>query len=185
MILMMRKITRLSKLFLVLLVLLFLVCGCSNQEDVDDLDDDVSKKAIVDEDFDREGSGTLKCVTAAYAEDGVDVDLSYVVTYKNGNILRLKSKSVIISSNQESLDKYEDAYKNISVGYKGLKYYEAEVLRESDKVTYNTSIDYSNIDIDKLLDIEGEEDNIIKKGKAKLSLWLDLAEKIGTTCEEA
>ena len=29
------------------------------------------------------------------------------------------------------------------------------------------------------------KDNIIEKGKAKLSLWLALAEKLGTVCEEA
>lgn len=182
--LMMRKMAKVIKLFLILLVPLVMLCGCSNQEDIDD-DEEVTKKPIVDENLDRDGSGTLKCVTEAYAEEGIDVDLSYVVTYENGNILRLKSKAVITSSNQESLDQYEAAYKGIADDYKGLNYYTTEVLRDSSRVTYNATIDYSMIDINKLLDIEGEEDNIIKNGKAKLALWLDLAEKVGTTCEEA
>ena len=39
------------------------------------------------------------------------------------------------------------------------------------------------IDTDKLLEIEGEEDNIIKDGKVKLDDWLDFAEQFGTKCE--
>lgn len=50
---------------------------------------------------------------------------------------------------------------------------------------YDAIINYDKIDIDKLLEIEGEEDNIIVGNKAKLSLWLELAGKVGTVCEEA
>ena len=40
------------------------------------------------------------------------------------------------------------------------------------------------IDKTKLLQIEGDEDNIIEDGKAKLSLWLEMASKFGVTCKE-
>ena len=44
-------------------------------------------------------------------------------------------------------------------------------------------INYGKIDTDKLLAIEGEEDNVIKDGKVKLDDWLDFAEQFGTKCE--
>ena len=59
-----------------------------------------------------------------------------------------------------------------------------ELNANSNSVTYTIYIDYDKIDVDGLLSIEGAEDNIIKRGKAKLSLWLDLAGKMGTLCEE-
>ena len=65
-----------------------------------------------------------------------------------------------------------------------MKYYDTNIVRDSNSVTYTIYIDYDKIDVDGLLSIEGAEDNIIKRGKAKLSLWLDLAGKMGTLCEE-
>ena len=38
--------------------------------------------------------------------------------------------------------------------------------------------------MEKLLEIEGEEDNIIENGKAKVEKWLTLAKKFGTECED-
>ena len=58
-------------------------------------------------------------------------------------------------------------------------------MRDGNSVTYTATISYDKININKLLQIEGEEDNIIKNGQAKLSLWLELASKVGTVCEEA
>ena len=39
------------------------------------------------------------------------------------------------------------------------------------------------VDIDKLIEIEGEEDNIFENKIPKVSKWLDLSKKFGTTCE--
>ena len=48
----------------------------------------------------------------------------------------------------------------------------------------DTIINYAKIDIKKLLEIEGEEDNVVKDGKVKLADWLSFAEKYGVTCED-
>ena len=37
--------------------------------------------------------------------------------------------------------------------------------------------------IDKLIEIEGEEDNVFENKIPKVSKWLDLSKKFGTTCE--
>ena len=91
----------------------------------------------------------------------------------------------VTSGDQSRLEEYEVAYKNISSHYEGLEYYNTSIIRDSNSVTNNTIINYEKIDIDKLLEIEGEEDNVVENGKVKLSTWLGFAEKFGTTCEEA
>lgn len=179
-----KKINLLVLLFLII----FLVTGCGTNEVEEDTSVNgttTSKVTIVDEDFNENGSGTLNCVQEAVAGEGIDVELKYTVTYSRGNILVLRSISRVISNDAETVTLYEDAYKNIAKNYSSLKYYDTNIIRDSNSVTYDATINYDKIDIDKLLDIEGEEDNIIKNGKAKLSLWLDLAEQVGTTCEEA
>ena len=65
-----------------------------------------------------------------------------------------------------------------------MKYYDTNIVRDSNSVTYTIFINYDKINTNELLNIEVAEDNIIKSGKAKLSLWLDLAGRMGTICEE-
>ena len=165
-------------------LLSFLLSGCSEKKEVTDAGDTTTKVTIVDDNFNRNGSGTLKCVTETVANEGVDVDLNYVISYKRGNILELTSVSKITSNDNSILDGYEQSYDSIRKNYHGLKYYDTRLIRDSNSVTYEVVINYDKIDTDKLLAIEGEEDNVIIDGKAKLSLWLDLAGKFGTTCEE-
>lgn len=180
------KINRM--IFLVLIfVCTFFLGGCSEVEK--ELNNDITgttnvKETIVPDDFDNNGTGMLKCSTEAYAEEGMDVELKYTVKYKSGNILELVSVQKVITEKQDSLSVYEDAYKNIADNYVGLDYYDTSIIRDGNSVSYTAVINYEKININKLLNIEGEEDNIIKNGKAKLSLWLDLASKVGTVCEE-
>ena len=68
--------------------------------------------------------------------------------------------------------------------YEGLKYYDNIVTRTDNSIISDTTINYAKIDIDKLLEIEGEEDNVIENGKVKLSTWLNFAKKFGVTCED-
>ena len=64
-----------------------------------------------------------------------------------------------------------------------MDYYDTKVTRGDTSVTRNAIINYDKIDIEKLLEIEGEEDNIIENGEAKVDKWLSLAKKFGTKCE--
>ena len=58
------------------------------------------------------------------------------------------------------------------------------MIRTSNSVLNETTINYDEIDIKKLLDIEGEEDNIIEDGKAKVDLYIALLKRFGGTCED-
>ena len=170
---------------IVFCLILLLVTGCSSdKEESSTLEDLTSSSKEANSSIDSSGSGKLMCTRDASAGEGIEVDLNYEIEYENGYIQVLHSNEKITSSDSESLDEYEAAYKKIAANYKGLKYYDTEVTRTSTEVINDTVINYAKIDMDKLLDIEGEEDNVIKDGKVALSTWLEFAEQFGTTCEE-
>ena len=166
----------------IILILSLLITGCGNEEEVEKTPV-VNKDSILNH-IDKVGSGKLKCSREAYASTGVDVDLTNEIEYKEGYITLLHSVDKITSDNQESLDLYEDAYKKIAKNYEGLKYYDITISRTSNSVINDVVINYEKIDTKKLLDIEGEEDNVIVNGKVLLETWVGFAEKFGIVCEK-
>lgn len=178
-----------NRFFIILFMLLFLITGCSQKNDKNDStvkkDDssDVNLKSS-NSHLDTSGSGSLKCTRVASASTGIDVSLNYELQYEDGVVLVLHSTEKITSSSSDSLDEYEEAYKKIAQNYDDLEYYDTNVIRTDDTVVNDTIINYQKLDMDKLLAIEGEEDNVIEDGKVKLATWLSFVEKFGTVCEE-
>ena len=170
---MMKKIS----ISILLIVLCLYVTGCSDNID-SVIDSEESGKIDSIDDLTRK-KGTLLCTRSATATNA-EPFFSYVIDYKNDEILKIHSKEGITSSVSSVLDEY----KKIANNYVNIKYYDTQVKREHDKVTWETTINYQKIDLNKLLELEGEENNIIDDGKAKLSSWLELGEKVGTTCVE-
>ena len=128
-------------------------------------------------------SGIIKCSRTG-SIDGAKSQMFYELYYDGKYLNKLHSSEQVISDDEEILDVYEDAYKNIYKAYEGLRYYDAKVNRDSDSVVTDVTINYEKIDIEALLDIEGEEDNVIDKdGKVRLDTWLNFAEKFGVECE--
>lgn len=130
------------------------------------------------------GKGMLKCSREGTL-DGGTAKFSYEVSYKNGYITKLHSIEKVSSDDNSILDTYENAYKSIFTSYKDLKYYDNTITRKNNTVTSETTINYAKIDIDKLLEIEGSEDNVIEDGKVKVVTWKKFAEKFGTTCSQS
>ncbi len=164
-----------NSLVIIIFICLLFITGCTNHED---------KATNNDEKLNTTGMQVKHCTREASADSGVDVELSYDIYYTGEDLNILHSEEKVISENSESLDTYEDAYKKIQANYKGLKYYDAKVIRDDKTVVSDITINYDKIDIAKLLEIEGAEDNIIENGKAKVDAWLKLAKKFGTTCKD-
>lgn len=157
-----------NKLILLIIIIGFacLITGCNSNSEKE-----------------NQKSQILNCSRKANVTNG-EASLTYKIHYKGDNIEVLQSTEKIISKQVSVLDEYETAYKKIFKNYEGLEYYDNEITRDDNSVTSTTIINYEKIDTTKLLEIEGEEDNIIEGGKAKLSKWKTLAEKFGTTCNE-
>lgn len=123
------------------------------------------------------------CTRSASGSDAITTELSYELYYTGDKLNILESTEKVIATKDEDLDTYQQAYEQIDSYYEGLEYYDTEVIRGDTSVTRKATINYDKINIKQLLDIEGEEDNIIKDGEAKVDLWLELAKKFGTKCE--
>ena len=157
---MMMKILRSS----IVLVMVLLLAGCGSNSSVS-------------------SDGVKKCTRTGTVTNG-STEMNYEVYYKGEYVVLLHSTEKIISDSSSVLDTYEEAYKNIFKQYEGLEYYANKITRSSNSVTNEITINYEKIDMGKLLDIEGEEDNVIENGKVKLDTWLSFAKKYGVTCEE-
>ncbi len=187
------KKRNLSKLFLVLLTVVLLT-GC-NEKETENINQSVPAKedTIIESSAgtekieipaeDIEGLQKITCSREATGEDDSDVELNYELYVDGDYIQILHSMEEIITDDQDILDEYENAYKGIYEHYKDLEYYDTSVIRTENSVTNDTVINYGKIDTDKLLEIEGEEDNVIKDGKVKLDDWIDFAEQFGTECD--
>lgn len=157
---MMMKILRSS----IVLVMVLLLAGCGSNSAVS-------------------SDGVKKCTRTGTVTNG-STEMNYEVYYKGEDVVLLHSTEKIISDSSSVLDTYEEAYKSIFKQYEGLEYYDNKVTRSSNSVTNEITINYEKIDMGKLLDIEGEENNVIENGKVKLDTWLSFAKKYGVTCED-
>lgn len=165
--------SKISKIILICIVTI-IISGCSTDEKILSNGKKVNTNKMQ----------VMHCTRTASAGSGIEVDLKYDLYYNGEDLNILHSTEKVITASDESLDTYENAYKGIHKNYEGLEYYDASVTRTDTTVTSDITINYEKIDIDALLKIEGEEDNIIENGKAKVDKWLTLAKKLGTKCEE-
>lgn len=125
------------------------------------------------------------CTRLGNAGENIKVDLNYEIYYQDDILKKIESEEKITTENKETLEEYEAAYKKIHSYYKDLDNYITKLSRKKDSVTSNIIIEYDKIDVEKLLEIEGEEDNIFEDGIPKVSKWKELAEKFGTKCTKA
>ena len=160
-----------NSLLVLLLVLLLLVTGCA-------------KKEVVESNGEKVNVGKMQhqhCTRIGNAE-GAEVNLNYDIYYTDDILNVLQSEEQVVSDNSDTLTTYENAYKGIHQHYEGLAYYDTNVVREGNSVTSTITINYDKIDINRLIAIEGSDDNIFEDGKPKVDKWLELAKKLGAKC---
>ena len=135
--------------------------------------------------YSTDGLNHITCSRDAEASDeNTDVEIKYDLYYDDNDYLKvLKSVEKITSSNGEVINKYKEAYEKVYSVYNDIDYYDNNIVVQDNTITSTTSINYGKIDMDKLLEIEGKEDNVkVENGKIKLSDWKSFAKKYGTTC---
>lgn len=175
--------------------LILLLAGCGSNENKTTTTNNISSKdnEITSSPYDKgylevneedvEGMEKMTCTREATGENSSEVNLNYELYYEGEYLGLIHSMEEVVSEDADTLDKYETAYINIYKNYEDLEYYDTSVVRTSNSVTNDTIINYKKIDTNKLLEIEGEEDNIIKDGKVKLDDWLDFTSQFGMECE--
>lgn len=167
-----------NKIVILLIAAILLLSACESTEKKE-IETPEGNKIIISNETKHK-----HCTRKGSIGDAGEVKLNYDIYYTGEILNSLRSEEQIISNSKETLDKYEEAYRKIHVNYEGLDHYDTSVVRTDTTVTSIMVINYDMIDIEKILAIEGEENNIIENGKAKVQKWLDLAKKFGTECED-
>jgi len=128
-------------------------------------------------------SGVVLCERSGeISNSDATTKLNYEVYYTGIYVTKIHSIEKIYSTDKNLLDTYQNAYESIFKAYENLEHYDNIITRDDISVTSDTTINYKNIDIKGLLEIEGEEDNVIEDGKVKLNTWINFAKKYGATC---
>ena len=166
----MKKIGMIISLFLIVILL----CGCEEKK---------KKEVIVNGKTINTSKMEHKHCTREANVDGGEGKFEYDLYY-TGDILNvLESKEEVISADDVVLNTYENAYKSIHSYYEGLDYYDTSVTRGDTTVISTIRINYDEVDINKLIEIEGAEDNIFDGKIPKASKWITFAKKLGVKCE--
>ena len=161
-------------IFIFLFLIIVLLSGCEDKKE---------KEVIINNKTINTVSMEHKHCTREATATNAEVKLEYDIYYTGEKLNILESKEEIISADDEVLNTYESAYKSIHANYEGLDNYDTKVVRGDTTVISTISINYDEIDINKLIEIEGEEDNIFVNKVPKVSKWLEFAKKFGTKCE--
>lgn len=167
-----------KKIVVLLILIVLFITGCSSEKE------GIQAKTIDDSKYDTKNFSYITCSRETTTEDDSDVDIRYEIYYNDDKDIEiLKSYEEVTSSNKETLKKYKDAYQSIYSVYDNVDYYDHEVVEEENKVVSITYINYGKVDIQKIMKIEGEEDNVkVVDGKIKLEDWKSFAKKYGTQC---
>ena len=176
-----RKIVRSSLIIFICLLL----CGCGKDKNIKIINMSSSTASRSDDpsyNINVNGAGTLSCTRPAQVS-GLEGKFTYTITYKADKILTLHSIEKVSGNDSSRLDEFEEAYKKLKDRYKDVEYYNISVTRDEDSVIMDSSIDYDRADIDKIIEIEGNDNNLYgDDGKISLSKWYKFAKKVGTTC---
>lgn len=131
----------------------------------------------------KEESKTLTCTRKATVTTGVDMDLTYKVTYKGDYVQLVETEEKVISTNKTYLDTYKTTVEDLYAPYKDVEHYEYNVSVSGDTLTSKTKIDYEKIDTKKLIDIDSANGTLIKDGKIKLTDIQSVYEGMGASCK--
>ena len=144
---------KIPRFIILILIISFICVGCS--------DDTKNKTAKTDE-------NVLHCKRKATTTDGASTSLTYSIYYDGDYVTKTVSVEKVTSDDDAILKKYQTAYENVFSPYKNIDYYDNKVTTTSNSVISTTVIDYNKVDINKIIAIEGSDDNIFESdGKVK------------------
>lgn len=162
------------KNLLLIPILFLLVVGCSS-----------NKETNLDKKYNTKNLDYITCTRNTETTDSSSVKININVYYNEDKYIEiLKSKEVVTSDNSDVLKQYKEAYEKVYSVYDDLKYYDNKVTYKNNTITSTTYINYGKIDMDRLMEIEGSDDNVkVTDGKIKLNDWKTFARKYGTECK--
>ncbi len=159
------KIKKILLLF-ILVIGIFLFTACKNDEE--------------------KNYKLIRCTREAESaeSDNVSIKLSYEVYYQDDYVKKVIATDKVTSSDSSILNQYTESYEKIYSAYDGLDHFSNKITVTKNTMTSVTEIDYAHIDTEKLLKIEGSDDNVIdENGRVPLKDFISFYEKYGAECD--
>lgn len=141
--------------------------------------DDVKNSNVKPDDGDAK---TMKCHLSK-TQSGAEFDLSYFADYEGNYVTNIRSNEKIVSNDISILETYKSQVERNYAPFDNVEYYNYNVKIEGDTLISTTDIDYSKIDIGKVLEIDPSSSSLIKNGKININTLKKAYESIGATCE--
>ncbi len=126
---------------------------------------------------------TMTC-TRTMSQNSVNFDLKYEVESLKGNVTRIKSTEMVKSNDKNVLGTYKETVEKTYEPYQDVEHYNYSVEITDDTLISKTDLDYTKIDMDKMIEIDSANAKIIKDGKIKLEDIRNTYEAMGLICEE-
>ena len=122
------------------------------------------------------------CTRNVEAGENMKTNFIYKIYYK-GKYVMLYESTEEITADDSVLNTYKDAYEKVYKEYDGIEYYDHKLTLKDGTLTSKVNIDYRKVDLDKIIELEGNKYNIYKDGKVVLNKLLSFYKKAGIQCE--
>lgn len=129
-------------------------------------------------------TGTMTCTMSSYPTEGITLRSTYKAQYKNNIVTKLETVEQVIAEDEDNLETYKDRIDELYNGYQGLDHYENKTTIEDNTLTSTTTIDYSKVDTDKLIEIDSGNAKLIKDGKVNIDDLQDMYRQNGCNCKK-
>ncbi len=125
---------------------------------------------------------TMKCHYSAN-NSGTKFDLTYFVDYDGSYVTSVRSDERITSDNSTVLETYKKTVEETYSPFDNVEYYDYSIKIDGNTLISTTDINYSKIDIEKILEIDSSSATLIKNGKININDIKKVYETVGATCD--
>lgn len=147
------------KKIIYIVVLILLVTGCSKKD------------------------GTITCTSTSTPNEEVKLKSTYIITYKNNYVTRLKTTEIITVNDKNNIETYKNVLENSYKEYNKIKYYSNVISVEDNNLISSTIINYDKIDTNKLIKLDKNNNSIIKNKKVAVDDIKNIYVKNGRKCK--
>ena len=127
-------------------------------------------------------SGTLVC-TNTYQEDDISFKTTYHVEYKKKYATKLVTIETKTTTETQILKDYKTNLEMMYLRFNEIPYYNNTISIKGETLTSKTTIDYSKIDLNKLIKVDSSFNEVIKNNKVSISKLKKLYISTGAYCK--
>jgi len=131
----------------------------------------------------NEPTKTMKCTRTAN-ESGIKMDLSYNISYKGDYVTLVESNETVTIDDKATLEAYQKEIQKSLDKFKDIQYYDTNLTAKDNSITSTIKIDYTKIDINKLIEIEPSMKVLFKDGKIKVADMETLYSSMQISCQK-